>query len=284
MSYNQNDYNNGYNNGYNNTYNNSYNNGYNNAYNNSHNNGYNNGYDYNSQYNNSYQYNNGYGYDYAYNPSAGKLISNEAYNLIIGGVLLYGFIINCIMTAVFGDSIIRFIMGNPIAFYISYFALAIIGCLMVKKSDKPIFSFIGYNLMVVPIGMVIAFTVTVYVSVGYSQVVATAFGITAAVTLIMMFVASIYPNVFLNMGRVLCITLLSTVIIELIMFFVGASLGIIDYIVVGIFCLYIGYDWAKANAIEKTVDNAIDSASELYLDIANLFLRIMRILARANRN
>lgn len=269
----------------------SYNNDYNNGYpgGNNYSSGYN--YDPNSQYNTQYQYNNGYdynnygnaGYNAGYGAS-GKIISSEMYNLIIGGVLLYGFIINAVMTAVFGNSILRFVAASPIVFYISYFVLAIAGTLMVRKSDNPVISFIGYNLIVVPIGMVIAVSVTLYGLVGYSSVVATAFGITAAVTLVMMFVSSLFPNVFLSMGRVIGITLLATVVIELIMLIIGASLGIIDYIVVAIFCLYVGYDWAKANAIEKTADNAIDSACELYLDIANLFLRIMRILSRANRN
>lgn len=268
-------------------YNNDYNNGYNQNYNN-YDNGYNNNYDSQYQYNNSgYGYNNNYGYDNSYNTGYGshaKLISSEMYNLIIGGVLLYGFIINAIMTALFGDSIVRFVLESPVVFYISYFVLAIAGSFMVRKSDNPVISFIGYNLIVVPIGMVIAVSVTLYGLAGYSSVVATAFGITAAVTLVMMFVSSIFPNVFLSMGKVIGITLLATVIVEAIMLLVGASLGIIDYIVVAIFCLYVGYDWAKANAIEKTADNAIDSACELYLDVANLFLRIMKILARANRN
>ena len=69
-----------------------------------------------------------------------------------------------------------------------------------------------------------------------------------------------------------------------IMGFIGFDLGLIDYIVVLIFCGYIGYDWAKANALPKTYDNAIDSAANLYVDIVNLFLRILRILARSQNN
>ena len=111
-----------------------------------------------------------------------------------------------------------------------------------------------------------------------------AFGVTAVVTLAMMFISSIFPSFFLSLGRTLGVTLLLTVVIELIMYFAGFSLGIIDYVVVLIFCGYVGYDWSKANANLKTVDNAIDSAAELYVDIANLFIRILRIMARAQRN
>ena len=265
----------------------SYNN-YNNGYDP---NGYNqNGYDpngYNPNYYDQSGYNNGYnqnGYATPYYASNAKIISNEMYNLVIGGVLLYGFLVNCLMTAFLGESIMQFVYTNPIAFYIGYFILAIAGTIMIKKSDNPVISFIGYNLMVVPIGMVLSSVITLYGMVGYSGIVTTAFAITAVVTLLMMFVSSIFPNFFLSMGRTLGVTLLITIVVELVLMFIGADLGIIDYVVVLIFCGYIGYDWAKANAIEKTFDNAVDSAAELYIDIVNLFLRILRILARANRN
>jgi len=50
--------------------------------------------------------------------------------------------------------------------------------------------------------------------------------------------------------------------------------------VVVIFCGYVGVDWGRANQVPKTVDNAVDSAAALYMDIINLFLRILRILGR----
>ena len=31
---------------------------------------------------------------------------------------------------------------------------------------------------------------------------------------------------------------------------------------------YIGYEWARANSIPKTVDNAIDSAAALYIPVS----------------
>ena len=101
----------------------------------------------------------------------------------------------------------------------------------------------------------------------------------------MMLLSSFFPKFFASstMGKTLLVTLLLTIVIELIMMFAGADLAIIDYIVVLIFCGYIGYDWARANQGVKTVDRAVDAAAMLYVDIANLFLRIMKILARARR-
>ena len=51
-----------------------------------------------------------------------------------------------------------------------------------------------------------------------------------------------------------------------------------DYVMVVIFAGYIGFDWAKAQAYPKTLDNAIDSAADIYVDIVNIFIRILSIM------
>ena len=275
MAFNDNqNYNNGQNNyyqGYNQNYNQNYNQGYNQNYNQGYNQNYNQGY-------------NGYNSGYAQQRSGYREVSPTAYNLALGGTLFYGFIVNCLMVQFGFDAIADFFISSPIFFYIAYFAMVIIGTTMINKSDSAVVSFVGYNLIVLPLGMIIALVVNTYVMAGYAGIVSTAFAITAIVTLIMMFVSSFAPNFFLSIGRTLGVTLLVTLIVELIMGFIGFDLGLIDYIVVLIFCGYIGYDWAKANALPKTYDNAIDSAANLYVDIVNLFLRILRILARSQNN
>lgn len=250
---------------------------YNNGYDN---NGYNNYNDYNN-----YDNNNGYGNQAAYYQQNTYIqrdeISSQTYNMIIGATLLYGFVINMIMVACCAD----FAMSmDPIAFTIAYFAMALIGGFMVHKSDSPVISFIGYNLIVIPMGLCLTVIITAYSMAGYSSTIITAFAITTIVTLIMMGLGAMFPTFFLSIGRTLGVSLLITVIAELILYFVGIQLGIVDYVVVLIFCGYVGYDWAKANTQVKTVNNAIDSASELYVDIVNLFVRILRILARSQNN
>lgn len=63
-------------------------------------------------------------------------------------------------------------------------------------------------------------------------------------------------------------------------FVLKADFAIFDYAVVLLFSAYIGYDWAKANRYQRTVNNAIDSATDLYMDIINIFIRILAILNR----
>ena len=58
---------------------------------------------------------------------------------------------------------------------------------------------------------------------------------------------------------------------------------IYDVVVAGIFALYIGFDIYRSQQFEKTVDNAVDCALDIYLDIANLFIRLLSIIAKSKR-
>lgn len=271
-----NQYNQGYN-PYNQDYNTQYNQQYNQGYNAQYNQQYNQGY--NTQYNQ--QYNQGYNTQYR---STYREISPTTYNLVMGGTLFYGFIVNCLMVHFSFDAIANLYIDSPGFFYIVYFLMAFAGSYMVNKSASPVISFVGYNLIVLPLGMIISLVVNTYLMSGYSTIVSNAFAITGIVTIIMMFISSCAPDFFLSLGKTLFVTLIVTLVVELIMGLAGFDLGIVDYIVVLLFCGYIGYDWSKANALPKTVDNAIDSAANLYVDIINLFVRILRILARSQNN
>ncbi|MEO1973409.1 MAG: Bax inhibitor-1 family protein, partial [Pirellulaceae bacterium] len=105
--------------------------------------------------------------------------------------------------------------------------------------------------------------------------------VTGLVTLVMMVLGSLFPTFFEKIVGALTIALTAVIIVEMIAAFIfHVQYGIIDWIVIVIFCGYIGYDWGRANSIPKTLDNAVDSAASLYMDIINLFLRILRVMGR----
>ncbi len=135
-------------------------------------------------------------------------------------------------------------------------------------------SFLGYLLVVTPFGLIINLVVSRY----SADVVINAIQATACITFVMMLLGTMYPAFFKSIARGLFVALICTIIVEVVMIFVFKTHHtIIDWVVVLIFCGYIGYDWARANSIPKTVDNAIDSAAALYMDIINLFLRLLRM-------
>ena len=205
----------------------------------------------------------------------GAIVSDATYNLVIGLVLCWGFLINWLI--VYYSQPESLIAINIWVFMIGYFASCFFGVYLFNTSTEPAISFIGYNFVVVPFGLVVNLVVSRY----DSTLVLQAFQITAAVTIVMMLMGTIFPRFFKAIHSGLVLALLLVVVIELFQIFVlGIHSDWIDWVVVAIFCGYIGYDWGRANQIPQTVDNAIDSAAAIYMDVINLFVRILRILGR----
>ena len=205
-------------------------------------------------------------------------ISERAFNLIIGGMLLYGFVLNYLTVALFAEKVIRLVSDmNPWVFLIGYFVLVLAGNFMVSKGG-PALSFVGYTLIAAPIGMVLCLSLSgVPVSIIKSAVL-----ITAIVTLSFMIAGTLFPGFFLKLGRVLFFSLLFTIVGSLISLLLFGRHGgmVYEWIGTAIFSLFIGYDWARANTCSRTANNAIDLAAALYLDIVNLFLRLLQMMSR----
>jgi FtsH-binding integral membrane protein len=107
---------------------------------------------------------------------------------------------------------------------------------------------------------------------------------TALVTAVMGATGLMFPNFYRSIGGALFGALLALVVVSFARSFIPAiqGVGIIDYISAGIFSLYIGYDMYRASEIPATLDNAVDVAVSLYLDILNLFLDLLRIMGKSD--
>ena len=216
-------------------------------------------------------------YDYVEERKNGEL-SLRAYNLTIGLVLLWGFVVNLLMCKFCTKT---FMNWNFTAVVIGYFIVAIAGMLINRFSDNPFISFIGYNMVVLPVGVVLSIALTEYDKISIMNALLT----TTVVTLIMIVLAIIIPNVFLSMGKVLFFCLTGVIVCEIIFMFIGfVTPSLWDFGVALIFCGYIGYDWAESQKQRHTLDNAVDSVVDLYLDIVNLFLRILSSSSKSSKN
>ena len=81
-----------------------------------------------------------------------KILSNRVYNTLLGVTILYGLILNYILCA-YG---LEFAMSiNPVLLMIGYLILGFVGIIISIISERPSVSFIGYNLLVVPSGLVL---------------------------------------------------------------------------------------------------------------------------------
>jgi FtsH-binding integral membrane protein len=164
-----------------------------------------------------------------------------------------------------------------LVFLAVYFGMCWLGIQIFSSSSDPWISFLGYNLVVIPFGLVLNLVVSRY----DASIVQDAMRITGLVTAAMMCLGSLVPGVFRQISGALTLALLAMVGIELFEVFVlGIHHDLIDWAVAVIFCAYIGYDWGVANELPRTADNAVDSAARLYMDIINLFVRVLAILGR----
>lgn len=204
------------------------------------------------------------------NKHIGKEISTKKYYNLISTFLCYGFIVNMLMVANLGD-FARTI--HPLLFILIYLITTFIGVIIMSNSKNSFITFIGYNFIILPVGLLLA---TCLPSFSLNDI-AWAFGITLIVTLGIMIISNIFPNIFRSMGKGLFISLLLILVIEISLLLFGIHLGWIDYICCIIFSLYIGYDWVKAGDNYKSTTTAILAAANLYLDIINLFLRLLNI-------
>ena len=208
--------------------------------------------------------------------SEDQIISARAYNGIMLGVLLWGLLVNVVLCATLGDVVSRI---NPIVFTILYVICAFAGIMIAGGSDKPIISFLGYNMVVIPFGLVISALVEIYGGIE-SQIVMYAFLYTLVITLGMTGSALAFPQLFSKLGGALAGILLGLLVCEIVLLILGLSQSVSDWVAAGLFSLYIGYDVYRSQQFPKTVDNAVDCALDIYLDIANLFIRILRLLAK----
>lgn len=167
---------------------------------------------------------------------------------------------------------------NPIVFIVGYLIAGIIGVIMAASSENVALSFIGYNLVVMPIGALLSICLRDYSGVE----ILSAIVVTGAVVVVMLLLAIAYPSFFAGMGRTLFFSLIIGFIGELIATMLGYGGNLFNWLFVVIFSLYLGYDWYKAQSYPKTLDNAVDSALDIYLDIINLFIRILEIMSKKN--
>ena len=202
----------------------------------------------------------------------GKILSENAYNAAIGLTILWGLLLNVLTYRLFAPYIIK-LDYRVVA--IGYLVISFACIAVVVKSHRPAISLLGFTGLAITMGILL----TSFLSLYDGQVIYRAFLATGIIVLSMILVSTFYPAFFLSLGRTLMFALLGSIAIELVggLLF-HLPLNFMDYVVVIIFAGYIGYDWAKAQAYPMTLDNAIDSAADIYVDIINIFIRILSIM------
>ena len=200
-------------------------------------------------------------------------LTRAHFNIVLGLVMLWGFGVTTLICATFGPSLVTTLSVKIIL--IGYAVLALGGVFITKKSGRPLISFLGYNMVVLPMGFVLCMILNAY----SASVIARACAITGLTTIAMTILAVQLPKVFLKIGPALLIALVICAALEGLGLLFGWWKMSFDIPIALIFSGYIGYDFARAQQYPATLDSAIDAACDLYMDVINLLIRLLPLLA-----
>ncbi len=211
--------------------------------------------------------------------SDGEIVSDRAYNGVLLGVLLWGLLANVLLCTFVHDLYSHI---SPTVFLIGYSLCAIAGIAISRRSRNPWISFLGYNLVVVPFGLMLSTVIEAYGGID-SKIVSDAFLYTLLIAVGISGAALAFPKLFKKLGGMLAGILFGLILCEVVLLILGRDQQITCWIAAGLFSVYLGYDVYRSQQFPKTLDNAVDSALDIYLDAANLFIRILSMLARSKR-
>lgn len=204
-------------------------------------------------------------------------LTESGFNTLMGLTILWGLMCNFAFCVFLNAQVTNLFLSHPVAVIIGYFILVFAGAFIVTGTENPIIAFIGYNLICLPIGVILTPFVNQYTSVSIAYICL----LTGIIVAIMTILSSIFPDEFLSLGRFLLTTLILIIVIEgCLILFVGYEGHIIDYLVVALFSLYIGFDWQKSQICAATPYDAIACATDIYLDIINIFIRLLEIFGK----
>ena len=159
----------------------------------------------------------------------GTALSENAFNAVIGAVLLWGVLINAAMAFFFTPYILMIDFRIVLVLYL----VLSLGCVMVVyKSNNPAVSFLGFNGLAIAMGLLLTFYLTAY----SGSAVYSAFLLTAIVVVTMLLVSTLFPAFFLGIGKALALALVSSILNSLVgRLLLHLRLAALDYGVIVIF-------------------------------------------------
>lgn len=208
-------------------------------------------------------------------------MSKPAYARLLAGLTMAGVVFSAIIAIL----TLR-VELNWSVFLICGLALPLLGAWIAASSRQPLVSGLGFVMIAGGFGVLLGPTIA---AVGI-DIALTATILTFGIAAIMSLIGIIYPKSLEHWGMYLGACLLALIGLRLIQIFILPLFGVmpldgtwwqylVEFGAAALFCCYIVYDWNRALRLPYTVDNAVDAAIAVYLDILNLFLVILRILA-----
>jgi len=167
-----------------------------------------------------------------------------------------------------------------LGFILGVFAVSCVGAWLVEHSDSPFVSAVGYyGLISAPFGLLIGPVVALYTPASVARVLA----VTVVVVIIMGVIGALVPKSLeswlgwlVGGTAVLVVGFFAFPLLGAFGVDIGGALRLWDWVGVVLFCGWVIYDLNRAMRLNRTLNNAVDCSAAVFLDIANMFLLLLR--------
>ena len=193
------------------------------------------------------------------------------FNLIQGGIVVIGLVINWILLVLLQDSIADL---NPIIFGFIYIAIWIAGIVLVSEVPNTFVVCVAYYMIVAPTGILAASIIDLFSAKSGAEVVLQAVVAVTCVTAVVTCFAAIKPAVCDSLLTLAGIGSLGLVASILIVSLSGWEVSVWAWLASVFICFCFVYDMFHSQEFYKTVKNAVDCAVDIYLDTAFAIIKI----------
>lgn len=171
-----------------------------------------------------------------------------------------------------------------LVFMVACVAASIGGAVLAHSNEDPMTSVIGGGICAFAIGVMCGPVIAQFTTGSVVQ----AFVLAAGVVVITGIIGAILPYDLSAWGAPLFGLLIGAIFIQfggiilsMFGFDMNLTFTVLDWAVLALFCFIMIYDLNRARQIDRNLDNAVDVAVSVFLNFANIFLRILSLLGQS---
>jgi FtsH-binding integral membrane protein len=201
-------------------------------------------------------------------------VSANTFNLVFALTTVFGWI-------AFAVAVNMFIHTKMSGMeYIMYTVIALAGC-FVAAAESVGFKIVGMTMIAGGLGAVCG----PYIGLFKMASVLDILFATVVITLVLGAAGWCYPKSLASWGSALFVSLIALIIVQLFLPLIYYACGLplkglthlLDWIGILLFSAYLVFDFNRAQEVTKTLDNAISCGISVFLDMVNIFIRLLEL-------
>jgi FtsH-binding integral membrane protein len=201
-------------------------------------------------------------------------IPEGLFNLIFALTTTFGMVVYGVFAALF----IHSKMG--LWETLGIFCISLIGC-YVSTTDFPPIKIFGLTMIAGGLGAICG------PFIGHFKVasVAEIAGATVFITVVLGAIGWLWPTSLKSWGLSLLVLLIVLILMQIFIPIIYAAMGLpltgvlrlLDWVGIILFSAWVIFDFNRAQELPKTIDNAMDCGVSVFLDVANIFIRLLAL-------